>query len=74
MFKAGFESLDGLSGEGDFGEEYYCAFAGVDCFLYCADVDFGLAAVGDAVEQCDGELFGVDLVFDVSDCVRLMFV
>jgi hypothetical protein len=56
--EAGGEPADGLRGEGDFGDEDDGLFAGVDDLADAAEVDFGFAGAGDAVEEGGGEAGG----------------
>jgi len=49
--EAGFETLDGLGGEGDFGDEDDDLFAKIESSPGGLEVDFGFAGTGDAVEQ-----------------------
>lgn len=58
--EAGFESLDGLGGEGDFGDEDDDLFAEVEGGLGGLEVDFGFAGAGDAMEEDGGGLVGVE--------------
>jgi len=58
--EAGFESLDGLGGEGDFGDEDDDLFAEVEGGLGGLEVDFGFAGAGDAVEEDGFWFFGVE--------------
>ncbi len=49
--EAGFEALDGLGGEGDFGNEDDDVFSKVEGDFGGLEVDFGFAGAGDAVEE-----------------------
>ena len=61
--ESGFEDLDELRGESDFGDEEDDGFALVEGFGGELEVDVGFAAAGDAVEQ-----FGVVLDgFEVAE-------
>ncbi len=53
--EAGGEAADGLRGEGNFGDEDDGGFVLGDDFFDGADVEFGFAGAGDAVDEADGE-------------------
>ena len=68
------EPLDGLGGQGDFGQQDDGAFAGGDGPLDRADIDLRFAAVGDAVEQRDAEGLRVDAADDLVEGLALVVV
>jgi hypothetical protein len=62
--EAGFETLDGLGGEGDFGDEDNDLFTEVEGGLGGLEVDFGFSGAGDAVEEDGFGFFGVEAFDD----------
>jgi len=68
------EAVDGLGGEGDFGQENDGLGAAVEGIGDGADVDFGFSAVGDAVEEGDAESAGVQLGADGVEAALLVGV
>ena len=73
--EAGLEALDGLGGEGDFGEEDDDGFACFEGGLGGLEVDLGFAGAGDAVEEDGLAAFGVDEgPFDFGEGVGLFGV
>jgi len=64
VVEACFEALDGLGGEGDFGDEDDDVFSEVEGGLGGLEVDFGFAGAGDAVEEDGVRFFGVEAFDD----------
>jgi len=64
VVEACFEALDGLGGEGDFGDEDDDVFSEVEGGLGGLEVDFGFARAGDAVEEDGFRFFGVEAFDD----------
>ena len=66
-FEGGFEDLDELGGESDFGDEEDDGLAFAEGFLGEFEVDVGCAGAGDAIEQFGG-------VFDVFDFLKSLLL
>lgn len=73
--EAGFEALDGLGGEGDFGNKNNDILAEVECLLGGLKIDFGFSRSCDAVEK-DGVwwLFAIEAFGDGLEDFVLLWV
>jgi len=74
VFESGAESLHGLCGESDFGQQNDGGFLPSECFLYGSDVKFCFSAVGDTKQEGDTKGSGFYLLIKMLQGFFLVFV